>query len=292
LSHNSGTNWYAVNGATAPASLPDVPTTVVKFDPMNRGALYVGNDIGVYWAKGLPTSGTLSGPISVTWNSYSEGLEDAVMVSDIQFTNTSPIKLRLATYGRGIWERELAPQTLPVTMKEFSVLPTTKGNQLKWTIASQRNVSKYEIQYSTDGLNFSTVGSLPARSGNGDITYTFIHGIQNDVNGFYRIRITDLDGAISYSNIQEVKAKKLVVQIWAYPNPTTGVFKVKIPGGLAGALTLKVYNETGKLVYLQPMPMPVGSIEHTVNLSHLPAGNYQVVCEDNASSYVTRILKR
>ena len=292
LSHNSGTSWVAVNGTSTPASLPDVPTTVVKFDPTNRGALYVGNDIGLYWAKGLPTSGTLSSPVAVTWNSYSEGLEDAVMVSDIQFTNTSPVKLRLATYGRGIWERELAPQTLPVTMKDFTVNPTTKGNQLRWTIASQKNVSKYEIQYSTDGLNFSTIGSLPARSGNGDITYTFLHNIQNDVNGFYRIRITDVDGAISFSSIQEVKAKKLVVQIWAYPNPTTGAFKVKIPGGLAGKLTLKVYNDAGKLVYLQPMPMPVGSIEHTVNISHLSAGSYQIVCEDNASSYVTRILKR
>ena len=73
------------------------------------------------------------------WNNFSQGLGDAVMAADILVTNTG--KLRVATYGRGAWETDLASITLPIVMKQFKAWEVQTGNQLSWTAKTIMSIS-------------------------------------------------------------------------------------------------------------------------------------------------------
>jgi hypothetical protein len=287
LSHDGGSTWSDIG-----STLPDVPVDMVRFDPTDRGALYVGTDLGLFYGNGFPTSGVLGSQTVRSFFSYNEGLGDNVIVTDIVFTNTTPKKLRLATYGRGFWERALAPSSLPVNFVDFNVTVTDKGNQLKWVVADQVNVSKYEVEYSTDAQNFKTVASIKATPNSGLITYNYLHAIRNDVNGYYRIKSVDLDGDVMYSNIQDVKAQKLVVKISAYPNPTSGFFRVQIPTALSSSFALKVYDAAGKLLFDKKYSLQNGATDIPVDMTRMPGGYYEVVCEDKENKYTTRVLKR
>ncbi|MCY7344900.1 MAG: VCBS repeat-containing protein [Pyrinomonadaceae bacterium] len=93
--------WKTTNlttGATwtpAGVGIPDVPVNTFVVDPANTQNLYAGTDIGVFRSLNGGTS----------WEPFSEGLPRiAVFGMDIQ-----PIHrvLRIATHGRGIWEKNL-----------------------------------------------------------------------------------------------------------------------------------------------------------------------------------------
>ena len=129
LSLDGGNNWTDIG-----QGLPDIPHNAVVFDPTNRDIIYVGNDQGVYYAQGVPLSGTPGASFNLTWNSYNEGLGDGVIVSDILITNTR--KLRLATYGRGLWERDMVA---PIAQTSFTVNNTSQcinNNLFQFTATS------------------------------------------------------------------------------------------------------------------------------------------------------------
>ncbi len=101
ISKNGGNNWTNIG-----TGLPDIPHNTVVFDPTDLSTLYVGNDLGVFYAQNLP-GGTLPDSVNLTWISYNDGLGDGAMISDIIVTPDN--KLRIATWGKGLWERDLAP---------------------------------------------------------------------------------------------------------------------------------------------------------------------------------------
>lgn len=287
ISRDAGVTWSSIG-----AGLPDMPTNTVMFDPNNRRTVYIGNDLGVYYAHNVPAgSGTLPATSTVTWTAYNEGMGDAVLVSDLLMTHTG--KLRMASFGRGLWERELAPSSiLPYVFKDFNVSVVNNGNQLRWTIATQGSVDRYEVEYSNDAANFRKVATVTATGAGGDVTYNYLHAITNDMDGFYRIKIIDADGSYEYSSVQAVKAKKLITKLTATPNPTTGLFKLKIPSDNKGALNMQVYDGAGKLVLLKRLELNAGAQEVPVNITHLAAGTYQLVCEGYQVKYTTRIIKK
>lgn len=87
---NGGNTWSAITG------LPDVPANTILLDPLAPDLIYIGNDIGVYFS---PDGGQ-------TWQSYNDGLEDATLVMHLSISQSNR-KLRLASHGKGIFEREM-----------------------------------------------------------------------------------------------------------------------------------------------------------------------------------------
>ena len=101
---NGGTTWTALSG------LPDVPTNTIVIDPLNPDYIYVGNDLGVYFS---PDAGQ-------SWINYNDGLDDATLIMHLSISHSNR-KLRLATHGKGIWEREMIDQ-LGVDVEELNII--------------------------------------------------------------------------------------------------------------------------------------------------------------------------
>jgi photosystem II stability/assembly factor-like uncharacterized protein len=78
------------------SNLPDLPTSSVIVDPLRSSHLYVGNDLGVYFSSDGGAS----------WELYSSGLPDAVVAMGLTISPTNR-KLRVSTYGNGVYERDL-----------------------------------------------------------------------------------------------------------------------------------------------------------------------------------------
>ncbi len=284
LTADAGITWRDISG-TGGSALPDVPANVVMFDPANPTTVYVGTDMGVYAAQGVT-----DGVSPTSWFSYNVGLTDATMVMDILVAPNG--KLRIGTYGKGLWENVKIDFTLPVVFKDLIVSGTDKGNQLKWIVSSQSDVTSYEPQYSTDGIHFNTIAAVTATNSNSEQSYSYLHAIQNVVDGFYRIKIINQDGSADYSMIKAIKAGKLLTKLLAYPNPTTGAFVLRLPLGSKGAVVLKIYDNTGKLVMQKQIDIPVGARDLPINISTMAAGYYQVVSENGTIKSTTSVLKK
>jgi hypothetical protein len=90
-STSGGTTWTNIS-----YNLPNLPVNCIVPDSSTPGALFAGTDIGVYY-----TDSSQPG----NWTIYSSGLPNVIANGlDINYTNH---KIRVATYGRGIWEDTL-----------------------------------------------------------------------------------------------------------------------------------------------------------------------------------------
>ena len=101
-STNGGATWNASS-----IGLPDVPTNTLCIDPLNANTIYVGNDLGVF----------VSTNAGATWNDFNDGLYDATFVMDISVSPANR-KLRLATHGKGVYERPMLPVTVGLSTTE------------------------------------------------------------------------------------------------------------------------------------------------------------------------------
>jgi photosystem II stability/assembly factor-like uncharacterized protein len=97
----------AASWVASSTGIPDVPVNSLTVDPAQPNNVYAATDIGVY----ASTNGGAS------WFPYSEGLP-RVAVFDLAFQAPHRV-LRIATHGRGIWER--TPLPVPVELQGFEV---------------------------------------------------------------------------------------------------------------------------------------------------------------------------
>jgi photosystem II stability/assembly factor-like uncharacterized protein len=121
---DGGLTWSAWG-----TGLPDVPTNTICIDPQNISVMYIGNDLGVY----VSIDGGLN------WQPFNDGLTDATLVMDIT-VSPSNRKLRLATHGKGVYERDMLPVTITgiedVASTEVSVYPNPVATELHVNIQS------------------------------------------------------------------------------------------------------------------------------------------------------------
>jgi hypothetical protein len=87
-------SWATATWTVMQNGLPDLPVTRVLFDPRDttRGTIYAATHVGIY----RTTDG------GANWSPYGSGLP-TVRVNDIYMPPDGGF-IRLATYGRGIWE--------------------------------------------------------------------------------------------------------------------------------------------------------------------------------------------
>ena len=286
LSTNGGTNWTDIGGG-----LPDVPHNTLAFDPDNVGVLYVGSDLGVFYAQNVPLS-TVAASLSISWTAYNDGFPDGVMVSDIVFT-PSPRKMRLATFGRGLWERDLAPYiALPVNLVSFDAARDNDANLLTWKVSDENNVQRYEIEYSNDGIGFSNVGIESAKNNAGQAyTYSFRHSISRQSDAYYRLKIIDSDGSFKYSTVRKVGASAGNTNIYVYPNPTAGQFYVHVPVVNNTVINYKVVDMSGRVIVSQKVSLVAGAKEFKGDLSNYPAGQYAIMLQGKGINWKTTIIK-
>jgi hypothetical protein len=88
---DAGATWTNITG-----TLPNLPANCVTFESGPNEGIYVGMDVGVYYKNNqLPD-----------WIPYMDGLPN-VIVREIQIHYPSN-RVRVATYGRGIWQATIA----------------------------------------------------------------------------------------------------------------------------------------------------------------------------------------
>ncbi len=168
--------------------------------------------------------------------------------------------------------------TLPLTWGDFNALALANNSvSLKWTTLQEENTSHFVVEYSTDGTNFSSIGSVAA-SGNTTQTtaYSFVqtnpslHGTD-----FYRLQEVDLDGKINYSSIRAVSFKNgQVVKVLAIPNPVHDLLQLNVQGDGMRALFVDALGRTIHAWILQ-------NGYQQVNVADAPAGEYQLIIYQN-----------
>lgn len=169
-----------------------------------------------------------------------------------------------------------AVNPLPVTLVDFQAQaegPTTV--HLAWATASELNNVSFTVERSLDGRTFAAVGTLV---GAGTSTlhhdYTLLDAKlpAGATLLYYRLRQTDLSGAVTYSSVRAVTLMPQAAGFVVYPvRVASGQVATYLYTGPASPGTLQVLDMLGRLLLSLPVD---GRAQGKVPLGGLAAGAY------------------
>ncbi len=161
---------------------------------------------------------------------------------------------------------------LPVGISYFKGKISGKSNNLTWATSNEYYLDHFEILRSTDGVNFSVIGSFAA----GKTSYTYTDEKAPSGLSYYRLKNVDKDGAFSYSEIITIKNNSPVIVLEKYPNPVIDLLTLVVQGAVYGKLEISIHNFEGRLVKKQTVNKPDFTWKGVINTANLQKGIYTI----------------
>ncbi|HTB25495.1 MAG TPA: T9SS type A sorting domain-containing protein, partial [Puia sp.] len=94
-------------------------------------------------------------------------------------------------------------------------------------------------------------------------------------NNYYQLKMTDLDGSVSYSSILNVNCENISDKISVGPNPFINSFNLSIETTITGPATITLYDAMGKLLSQRTEPLIEGNNQISYEgMNVLPSGIY------------------
>ena len=179
----------------------------------------------------------------------------------------SPLKDTNNAYAISVG-RYITSQQLPISFIDFSAKERDNNIQLIWHTASEINTNHFVIQHSTNGANYTGIGTVNA-VGSGVGSYQFEDIAPSNGTNYYRLQSVDKDGAVSYSKVVTVQLSASSKQLSVYPNPTRDNITIK---GIH-IISIAVIDNLGQIVRLQKLNDATNPV---ITVNSLPAGVYHL----------------
>ncbi len=235
------------------SSFDDDTDTVPNFkdiDSDNDGCIdALEGDADIEIGETVVAGGTISiGPGS--------GADSRNLCADPSCIDAMGVPLVVSGVGQGLGtstdpnaKDEACDYVLPVDFANFSVNNVNGVGEVYFLISESENVSKFEVQKSTDGSNFETIGVLfpyqSIRTNTGDSYELKDNQLRNGWQ-YYRIKVVDYDGTHSFSDIRSLLIENSsLVNIY----PTVASNELKISGEYDDDLMVNIVNTFGLPVY-------------------------------------------
>ncbi len=286
----------------------------VKYNPLNAGGGNGFTNAGTestplvsynkleYWE--IAPLSTATGSVTIYWDDYLN--ESISNISDLKVAHRIGLDwVNEGTSGTGTilsgsvtsnslssWSPFTLGSTaviLPIKLLQFNAFVNGNDAVLNWKIAQAENGVKYELLRSTDSRNFNLVN---LQNGNNIVKdFNFIDASLISGTYYYKLKVTDKQGTITYSNIAIVRIGKGSDKLFIYPNPVLKEVTKNVQISISNN-TIKSYIITdglGKII-LQNINVNVnGSI--TVALpSSISAGLYYIQLKTTNGIITEKIL--
>jgi len=136
-STDAGTTWTNFSG-----TLPNLPVNCIVYETGSNDRMYIGTDVGVFYREASMND----------WSVYNNGLPN-VVVTDLEISYQDS-KLWAGTFGRGLWNSDLA--SIPAPSVSFTANNTAicAGDCISFTDNSSNSPSSWS--WSFPGANTSS----------------------------------------------------------------------------------------------------------------------------------------
>lgn len=209
-----------------------------------------------YWAPGSAQyeSTSFGSGGHCCWNEFYGGGNHPTVFDNLQGVNQ--------TIYEWIGRRSIQMGPLPVILENISVQTNKQNIILHWSTSSEKNTTLYEVQRSTNGRDFETIGTVKA-AGNSSIllNYTFTDEVPSIGTNFYRLNTVDIDKSNSYSKTVRAEAdfaNSLLVKNIFFSTKSREL-KFSIESHENQEIKMSVYDVNGKIYNQSSIHLTAGS---------------------------------
>ncbi|MCB0514828.1 MAG: T9SS type A sorting domain-containing protein [Bacteroidetes bacterium] len=268
-----------VNGQQVPNGLYDLTITVIGgcsdgytwVDNMNGsegGSVVYENGVGYIYLQGLTSDNGNGYDITVTNNCTGESYSVASTVECVKPTDVDFIS--------------------------FSGEVLAAGNELTWVTATETDNDYFTLEASTDGTHFEVIAVVDgAGTSTSTNSYSFLHEDAATGVTYYRISYTDVYGrTVTHTKVVTLtrEATGFVINN-VYPVPSSDLLNVEFNASTEGAVIVRVYDVTGRMVTEQQIDVTAGLNKHQLDIRQLPVGNYFLTLTNGTDAVTEKFIK-
>ena len=177
---------------------------------------------------------------------------------------------------------------LPVELVGYTGSQNGNTVALEWTTLSEKDNDFFEIERSTDGLNFVTIGFVQGAGNSTEkLAYSFADNAPESGLAYYRLSQVDYDGTRSYADrlVSVAYTADGFISLTVAPNPTRGQFSVRITGPTNGVA--KLLTQSGKPIRI----IDIRNLTESIDISDLPSGIYILQYQSGENVVHERVVK-
>ncbi|MBL7727527.1 MAG: T9SS type A sorting domain-containing protein, partial [Dinghuibacter sp.] len=185
---------------------------------------------------------------------------------------------------------KITQAVVPLRLVSFGGYMNGETAQLQWLTENESGIRYFEVERSFDGAVFAPIQQVTALNSSQRSSYSAAdRGLATSGGytgtAYYRLRITDRNGPVSYSNIVRLSTGKTGL-LTLLPNPVNN--QLTISGFTDNRKYEAVISDiTGKKV----LTGTVSSLQHTINTAMLEKGVYILQLRNNETRDVYRFVK-
>jgi hypothetical protein len=179
-----------------------------------------------------------------------------------------------------------------VSVNYFTGIKQSGSHFLKWKLTCNSTPAVTMIlERSADGISYTGLFSEYATALRCQQPFNYNDAQPAKGVNYYRIKITDVDGKITYSTVVTlINAIKGIEVMDITPNPiVNGAFNLKISTAEKIQMELVITDMQGRILQKQSVPMVAGFNSIAINVRNLAAGTYQLF--GNTADGRTRVLR-
>ena len=183
---------------------------------------------------------------------------------------------------------------LSVRFGEIGTSYLNKKIHIKWTTRTEVNTDYFNIQKSTDGVNFKNIDSksTKAENGNSNNEISYLSHDTNPVSGlnYYRIEQVSIDGVSTFSEVVSEFINTPKEKVVIYPNPADKLLMIDITNNLSQKTTVTVNDLTGRVVRTEVFQLRKGLNQLMLSIDGLNDGIYSLVIKNNERSFHNQLF--
>lgn len=181
---------------------------------------------------------------------------------------------------------------LPIVLRKFSVTQQGSINMVKWTTEQEENLKFFEVERSTNGIDFVPINQQPARNRLYTNEYSFPDNTFSNGNTYYRLKIIEQDLKNRYSVIVKTFAENAGNGLSIMPNPNRGDFAIGFHSTESGPALIQVRDANGLLVLEKRESVGNGqTVIYITGLEGKPAGLYFISIQHGSRVRIGKFIK-
>jgi uncharacterized repeat protein (TIGR01451 family) len=185
---------------------------------------------------------------------------------------------------------------LTVDYVNFHGKTVNGANHLNWETINEFNNQYFELYHGTEVDQMEKIAVIPSQGAlntSGDYAYEYLHSNASlGSNNYYQLRSVDYDlttKAHSVLNLYIGKEGSIIV----FPNPVSDVLTLAINELEIENLKIELYDLQGRVIYSSQHILDNNSLNQSISLAHLVAGQYILKVSDmNQKVYTFPIHKQ
>lgn len=259
--------------AIADNSIRLVKNGIIVGDDKAYGGPWANYDINRSYGGAADLWGTTWDPADINNSNFGVAISAKLLFGTAGFSEIDNVTITISS---------TAP--LPVELSFFKAEAALEGVSLKWQTTAEVQNDFFEVQKSTNGIDFDVIGIVNGNGNSVEVNNYSFYDI-NFKNGaaYYRLRQVDFDGTFEYSEIELVKSGDVKANISLFPNPATSEFNFVGLG--EGPSIVQIFSNNGELVKAVTI-----NFNEPVSISDLSPGAYFVKGINSAGIYNQKLV--